>query len=116
MTASLEGIAFTVSLILSFIALATTVWNWLMSGARANAKQISAHAQRLDDHGHRLQRLEQTVNQMPGKDALHQLELHLVGMSGDMKAMRAAIDAVKESQERTEHIVSRHEDHLRQTP
>lgn len=102
-----------VSLALAIIALGTTVWNWLMSGARANAKSITALTSRADDHGHRLFKLEQQVADMPSRDALHTLELHMSTMAGDMKALLVEIRAVKDSQERTERVVTRHEDHLR---
>ncbi|HAW49178.1 MAG TPA: DUF2730 domain-containing protein [Roseovarius sp.] len=69
---------------------------------------------RMDRHEARIARLEQTVQSMPGKDENHRLEMLLADMAGDMKAMRASMDGMQKSLERTEDIVGRHEDHLRE--
>lgn len=98
---------------LALIAFGTTIWNWLMSGARANAKAIKVLETSATEAKQRIRDLENTVATMPGKDDMHQLQLQLSTMSGDMKALLVGMDAVKESQDRLHSIVSRHEDHLR---
>lgn len=75
--------------------------------------RLDAMGDRLDSHGQKIARLETTVQSMPGRDDTHKLELLLAQMAGDMKAMRAAMDGMRESLVRTEDIVGRHEDHLR---
>ena len=69
---------------------------------------------RMDDQERRIAALEQTVQALPGKDELHNLEMMLSDMGGDMKAMRATMRGMSESLSRTENIVTRHEDHLRE--
>jgi len=69
-------------------------------------------SKRMDAHDLRIQALEQSVKDMPDKDDMHQLELTLKEIGGDMKAVRATMRGMSESMTRTEHIVGRHEDHL----
>jgi len=71
-------------------------------------------ARRMTKHDARIGRLEQAVQTMPGKDDTHRLEMMLVEMAGDMKAIRATMRGMSESLSRTEGIVGRHEDHLRE--
>lgn len=91
--------------IMTFLALATTVWNFVSSGSRANAKAITSHAERLN-------LLEQQVKTMPGKDDLHQLQLELTRMSGSMQTISAVMEGNQKIMSRLEMIVTRHEDHM----
>jgi|AutmiccommuBRH23_1029490.scaffolds.fasta_scaffold00717_24 hypothetical protein len=68
----------------------------------------------MDHHETRISRLELTVQSMPGQKDTHRLEIMLAEMAGDMRAMRATMDGMKDSLQRTEDIVGRHEDHLRE--
>jgi uncharacterized coiled-coil protein SlyX len=69
---------------------------------------------RMDGLERRIQTVEQTVAGMPAKSDLHELALVITEMGGDMKALRANMKAIAESMARTESIVSRHEDYLRE--
>jgi hypothetical protein len=69
---------------------------------------------RMDVLERRIQSVEQTVAGMPAKSDLHELALGITEMGGDLKAMRVNMRAVAESVARTEGIVSRHEDYLRE--
>ncbi len=102
-----------VSLIIALIALGTTVWNFVMSGARANGKRIDTQEKDIERLRARVGALEGTVAQMPGKEDTHRLEMTLAEMAGDMKAMSATMTAMNESLGLVRGIVSRHEDHLR---
>ena len=76
--------------------------------------RFEAGDERMDRQEGRIAWLEQTVQSMPGKDDTYRLEIMLAEMSGDMKAMCATMDGMKASLSRTEDIVTRHEDHLRE--
>lgn len=69
---------------------------------------------RMDGLERRIQSVEQTVAGMPAKADLHELALTITEMGGDMKALRTAMKAIADGMARTENIVSRHEDYLRE--
>ncbi len=73
---------------------------------------FKAGSKRMDAHDLRIQALEQSVKDLPDKDDVHQMELTLKEIGGDMKAIRATMRGMSESMTRTERIVGRHEDHL----
>lgn len=102
--------------IMTLVALATTVWNFVSSGSRANAKKIADHEREMASLKLRVQVLEGEIKSMPGVSDLHKLEMVLSEMRGDLKAMGATMRGMSESLSRTEDIVTRHEDHLRKNP
>lgn len=83
----------------------------LLSAAYA---YVSSRRQDMTDLARRVDAVESTVARMPGTEDTHKLEMMMVEMSGDMKAMRATMRGMAESMQRTEAVVSRHEDHLRE--
>lgn len=69
-------------------------------------------SKRMDRHDGRIATLEQTVQAMPEKEDLHQLQLKLAEMNGSLLRMTAVMDGNAQIMGRLETIVSRHEDHL----
>lgn len=100
------------SFLAAALAVGTTVWNIVNSGARRNAERLSGHGQRLVDHDQRITALEQAQSSMPTKDDMHALHLGVSEMRGDMKEMRAVISGSSQVMGRLEKIVTRHEDFL----
>lgn len=98
--------------ITTLLSLATTIWSLINSGTKKNAATLSAQKDRLDRQQDKIARLEQTVAGMPGKEDLHQLQLTMTEMSGDLRTMSAMMSGSREIMERLETIVSRHEEHL----
>ncbi|WP_333827723.1 DUF2730 family protein [Pararhodobacter sp.] len=90
------------SLLLNF---ALTVWNLVASGSRENTKRIEGHASRLTALDQRVTSVELALRATPVKEDLHQLQLGMVQMSGDVSTM-------KEIMTRMESVLTRHEDHL----
>lgn len=90
------------SLVLNF---ALSVYGLLSSGSRANKTQLDTHATRLADHDSRLTGIERALREMPTKDGLHQIELSMTQVRGDLGAMREIMG-------RMETILTRHEEHL----
>lgn len=76
--------------------------------------RLHAGSERIDGLELRIQSVEQTVRDMPGRSDLHQVAIAMAEMGGDMKAMQATLMAMADSVKRTEGIVSRHEDYLRE--
>jgi uncharacterized protein DUF2730 len=105
-----------ISLAISLLAIAVAVFRTRRQHLEDAFEDIDgsfkAGSKRMDAHGLRIHTLEQSFKEMPKKDDMHQLELTLKEISGDMKALRATMRGMSESMTRTEHIVGRHEDHL----
>jgi hypothetical protein len=89
-----------------------TIWGLMSSGSRANAKRIEDHGKRIDDHGLRINGLEQGQRAMPSKDDMHELELAMEQLKGEMKTMSAVMTGNQQIMERLEIVVARQESHL----
>lgn len=101
----LFGVIFpTVSLVYTFVA----------TRRKDVEARLNAGSKRMDALELRIQASEQTISGMPAKTDLHELALTITEIGGDMKAMRATLKAMSDSVNRTEGIVSRHEDYLRE--
>lgn len=96
------------------LSIAAMIYAFFVNRRKDVDERFLEGSKRMDRHEKRLSTLEMTVNSMPGKDDMHNLEMLLSEMGGDMKAMRATMKGMSESLTRTESIVSRHEDHLRE--
>ena len=96
------------------LPLLVAVYTFLATRRTDVDNRFEAGDERMDRQEARIAWLEQTVQVMPDKDDTHRLHIMLSEMSGDMKAMCATMDGMKASLSRTEDIVTRHEDHLRE--
>ncbi|ALF02119.1 DUF2730 family protein [Salipiger abyssi] len=94
------------------ISVAAMLYTFFANRRKDVERRFHEGSKRMDRHDLRLQALEQDVKGMPGKEDLHRLELALVEMSGDMRAMTATMDGLAKSVTRTETAVTRHERHL----
>ena len=106
------------SLVLWAAALTTlfnfAILNWgIFSGpARKNASQIEALSARLGSMDQRVSGMEHSMRTIPAKEELHELELAMTRLQGEMKTMSEAMRGQAEIMKRLEHLVGRHEDHL----
>ncbi|MCW8843357.1 MAG: DUF2730 domain-containing protein [Rhodobacteraceae bacterium] len=75
-------------------------------------ERLKDGSKRMDRHDGRLGAIEQTVQSLPAQSDMHNLQLRLAEMSGDLKAINASMEGNGKIMERLETIVSRHEDHL----
>lgn len=96
------------------LSIAAMIYAWFMSRRKDVDERIGEVAKAHAELEGRVAKIENLITAMPGKDDMHRLEMTLMDMGGDMKAMRATMKAMSESLSRTEGIVSRHEDHLRE--
>ena len=90
------------------------IYTFFATRQKQNNARFDVAEERIGKVEGRVGALEQTIGAMPGKEDTHKLEMMLTEMAGDMKAMRATMKGMSESQHRTEDIVGRHEDHLRE--
>lgn len=79
--------------------------------AKTEARLLEVE-RKAERHSNQITSLSQTVGGMPGHQALHQLELTLASMGGDLREMRAVMEGNAKVMARLEMVVTRHEDHL----
>jgi Protein of unknown function (DUF2730) len=96
------------------VSVATLVFAWFRTRRQDVDERFAAGSKKLADLEKRLSTTEMSVRQMPGKDDIHQLQLMMAEMGGDMKAMRVNMKAVADSLVRQEAISARHEEYLRE--
>ncbi|AHD01180.1 hypothetical protein METH_11270 [Leisingera methylohalidivorans DSM 14336] len=90
------------------------MYTWFATRRSNVDARFKAGSDRMNALESRIQSTEQTLSTMPEKDDIHSLQLLLSDMGGELKAMRASMRGIAESQTRLEHISSRHEDYLRE--
>lgn len=101
--------------LLSFVlSVGAVIYTFFATRRKDVERRFHEGSKRMDRHDLRLQALEQDVTALPGKDDLHRVEMSLGEIAGDMKAISATMAAMSQSIQRTEKIVGRHEDHLRE--
>lgn len=105
MTLDISQMMIVIGLLSALLGLGTSIWNIFSSGPKRNAGAISGLEARVS-------RLEQTVMALPGREQLHQLQLNLVEIGGELKEMRAIMDGNNKLMTRLETIVVRHEEHM----
>ncbi len=89
-----------------------TIWNLMASGSRVNSRRLDDHAKRLDVHEQRLGSIEQTQSAGPTAKDLHELELAMQELRGEIRTMSAVMNGNTAIMTRLEAIVGRHEDRL----
>ncbi|WP_233193105.1 DUF2730 family protein [Acidimangrovimonas sediminis] len=94
------------------VSAGTAVFAWYRTRTRDLEERLKEGSDRMNRHDARIERIEQTVRGLPAASDMHTLELRLVEMSGDLKALAAVMEGNTKVMSRLESIVSRHEDHL----
>lgn len=75
-------------------------------------EQLANLDRRSERYAGQITTLQQTLSAMPGHGDLHQVQMMLAGMGGDLKEMRAVMEGNAKVMARLEMVVTRHEDHL----
>lgn len=75
--------------------------------------RLTAGARRMDALDARVAATESGLQAMPGQGEVHRLELHMAQMAGDLRVVSQRLQGNHEMLTRIESVVSRHEDHLR---
>lgn len=96
------------------VSIATLAFAWYRTRRSAVDELFRSGRKRMEEQERRIQSLEQSVKEAPGREDFHAIQLTLAEMGGDMKAMRANMKAVADSVARQEQITSRHEDYMRE--
>jgi TolA-binding protein len=101
-----------VSALALFLSFGTAVWTVFSGPSRKNADRITAMGVRLDDYSQRLSAVEQVQRSLPKTSDMHELELAMTRLQGEIKTMSAVMSGQSQIMERLEAIVGRHENHL----
>lgn len=102
---TVSEIASLASSIGALVALATTIWNILASGARQNKARIDAQETKLNAIEGRVAALEQSVRGMPSTGDLHKIELALSRMEGELGIMGQRLQPVAAIAERMQELL-----------
>lgn len=94
------------------INLGTVVWNIFSGPSKRNGVRLDALAAALALVDQRVAKVEQAQLALPSKDDMHELELAMERLKGEMKTMSEVMKGQSAIMERMEAIVARHEDHL----
>ncbi len=96
------------------LTIAVGVYAFFATRSKGVEEQFKAGSKKFTALELRVELLEMAVKTLPQKEDIHELAITLSEMNGEMKAMRASMRAISESQIRTESIVMRHDDYLMQ--
>lgn len=99
MTIALNELQMWIALLALFLSTGTAIWNLLTTGNRRNARDIADLRAGLDKTAGRTDRLEQKVEGLPDREAIHRVELSIAEMAGDMREMRAGLEPIKQMAE-----------------
>lgn len=98
----------------TLINFGTVIWNIFSGPSKKNGARLDAMAATLTGLESRISTSEQTQRTMPSKDDIHELELSMERLKGEMSKLGQAMLAHSENNSRIEAILTRHEDHLLQ--
>lgn len=98
--------------LMTIISLASTIWTIFSGPSRKNSARLDDHGKRLDGHDLRLIQVEQSQQALPSSSDMHQLELAMERLKGELQTMTAIMKGQSDIMQRLETIVSRHENHL----
>lgn len=109
---SLGAIVIWVAALSTLVSFSSVIWTIFSGPARRNGTRLDQQAARLDAHELRLGAMEYAISAIPAKEDLHELELAMTRLQGEMKTMSEAMRGQGEIMKRVESLVARHEDHL----
>lgn len=109
---SIGNLVLWVAALSTLVSFGSVMWSIFSGPARRNGSRLDAHATRLDAHELRLGAIDQALRTIPAKEELHELELAMTRLQGEMKTMSEAMRGQAEIMKRVEALVGRHEDHL----
>ncbi len=109
---SFQVIVLWVAALGSLLSFGTAIWTVFSGPSRKNAARLDALGSKLDDLTLRVSRVEIAQTALPTKGDMHELELAMERLKGEMATMSQAMNGHVQILQRLEAIVGRHEDHL----
>lgn len=86
------------SVIAIMISIGTSITAFFTSGAKSNATQLS-------DHDHRISTLENDFRHLPNKESVHQLQIDLTDMKGQLGIMAKSSEVTERTTRRVEEFL-----------
>lgn len=122
-TTSVQTLVIWALALTAIINFGTNLWTIFSGPSRRNAVSLAEHAALLSRIEARVQSVELHQGALPTmevvhksaeatKQVMHQLELALSDVRGDIREMKAVMDGNTKIMARVENIVARHDDHL----
>lgn len=102
---SVQTIVMWLAAFTTMFSFGSLLWTIFSGPSRRNSAKLETHEVRLMG-------IEQTLRMMPAKQELHDLELVMARLQGEMKTMSETMRGQSEIMRRVEALVGRHEDHL----
>lgn len=96
----------------TLVSFGSVIWTIFSGPSRRNATRLDDHGKRLDDHELRISGAEQSQRALPTSKDMHELELAMERLKGELKTNSTELAGYRAIMERLEAIVSRHENHL----
>jgi hypothetical protein len=96
----------------TIINLGTVIWNIFSGPSKKNGARLDAMSVTLGALELRIGSVETKQASLPSKDDMHELELTMSKLSGDIATMNEKLSGHVQIMTRLEATVSRHEDHL----
>lgn len=88
------------------------LWNLFSGPSRKNGARLDALASTLGQVEQRVYAIEQTQRALPDKGDIHELDIAMTSLKGELATMTEKLAGVSQIMSRLEATVSRHEDHL----
>ncbi len=100
------------AMVLAALNILNIIYTWWRTRDQNVETRFRAGSDRMDRLDGRMASVEQTLRALPGKDDLHELQMSIERLNGDLKTMAAVMEGNNKIMGRLETIVGRHEDHL----
>ncbi|WP_254694439.1 DUF2730 family protein [Alloyangia pacifica] len=94
------------------LSIGAMVYAFFANRQKGNDERFEVGSKRMDRHELRIQALEQSIRILPTRDDIHELQLMLARLNGNMERMDAHMGGQQEIIKRLELVVARQEDHL----
>ncbi|MBR26281.1 MAG: hypothetical protein CML46_04950 [Rhodobacteraceae bacterium] len=89
----------------NLVALGTTIWNMVSSGARANAKTLDEHARRLELIERQIELAAARLDRGPTPEAMQNIFITLAKLEGQMEVFNERLMPVKAIAERMQELM-----------
>lgn len=90
----------------AIVSVGTLFFAWLTAGGKQAGKDLADHKratdETLDDHGRRIQSMEDAIKHLPDKDSLHKIELTMKDLQVQFASLTAAAQATERTARRVE--------------
>lgn len=94
------------------VTVVVAILGWSHTRWKAIHARIDTGAERLDRHEGRIGKIEQDMNHLPAKQDVHNIQIAMTEMHGELREMRAASTAANERAQRQDIVLQRVEDYL----